>query len=286
MLMKTVKILVAVVVLVGVAWVVISGNLPLKKDSDKSNANPSKTKEEVMKPKGPDIATLERSITQILAQHTDTEISVAITDLQTNKSYLYGETGAYTAASINKLVTALAYIQKVERGDATMSQYVGNATAQTQIQRSLVDSDNAAWESFYKTKQVSCMAHNTYAQSLGLTSYDCVQNTISAPDVASLLARLYKGELANKTHTDMLLNYLRQANYREYIVSAIPKDLTVYHKVGYLTDRVHDGAIITDGKNSYVLVIFTKTAGAYDTAAGIDIFQSITHITNKIFLDK
>ena len=283
--MKNTKLYIIILLVGIVAWAIITGNLPLKNDDTRTSKTTASV-QPVKKAKAPDIAGLTNSINQITAQHSDLDTSIAITDLQTNKTYQYGDTAAYTAASINKLVTAMAYINKVEQGNATLSQYVGGEPAQTQIEKALVNSDNAAWESFYTSRQLSCAAHNEYAQSIGLTSYDCVSNVISASDVALLLTRLYKGELASKTHTDLILGYLKQANYREYIVSAVPNNLTVYHKVGYLTDRVHDGAIVTDSKDSYVLVIFTKATGTYNTPAAIKLFQDITKATTKTFLDK
>lgn len=264
-------------------WAVATGNLPLKEQAKKTVTQT--TAKVVKKEKPLNETALNTQMNQIIAG-SNFDTGIALVDLQTNKTYTYGDTAAYTAASINKLVTVLAYLHKVEQGNATLTQYIGGDTAQNQIQKALVNSDNAAWESFYISKQVSCSAHNAYAQSIGLTSYECVQNVISAPDVAAMLTKLYKGELLNKSHTDLMLGYMKQANYRQYIVSAVPSNLTVYHKVGFLTDRVHDGAIITDSKSkkAYVLVVFTKSTGAYNEQAGIQLFQDVTKTTNNIFL--
>jgi beta-lactamase class A len=264
-------------------WAVATGNVPLKEKAEKTV---TQTAAKVVKKEKPlDETALNARMDQIITD-SNFDTSIALVDLQTNKTYTYGDTAPYTAASINKLVTVLAYLHKVEQGDATLSQYVGSDTAQNQIQKALVNSDNAAWESFYISKQVSCSAHNAYAASIRLASYECVQNVISAPDAATMLTKLYQGKLLNKAHTDLVLGYMKQANYRQYIVSAVPDNLTVYHKVGYLTDRVHDGAIITNGKKSYVLVVFTKVTGAYDEQSGIKLFQSVTKATNKLFLNQ
>lgn len=277
------KIFVGIVIIIiigATGWAAATGNLPFKNGA-KETANKVAEKA-IPKEKTVDETALNTQMNELVtASPFDT--SIAVIDLQTNKTYTYGDTAAYTAASINKLVTAAAYIHKVEQGTATLEQYVGGDTAENQIEKALVHSDNAAWESFYTSKQVSCSAHNTYAQEIGLTSYECKQNVISAPDTALFLQKLYQGKLANKEHTEMLLSYLKQANYREYIVSAVPSNLTVYHKVGYLNDRVHDSAIITDGKKAYVLAIFTKTSGVYDQTAGIKLFQDTAKTTNALF---
>jgi hypothetical protein len=57
----------------------------------------------------------------------------------------------------------------------------------------------------------------------------------------------------------------------------------VYHKVGYLADRLHDAAIIKRGDRSYVLVIFSKASGNYNFTRGASLFGSITESTLKVF---
>jgi beta-lactamase class A len=281
--MKFIISLIVVAVVGLTAWAVATGSVPMKKEVKEAASNAAAQVSKKEKPI--DEAVLNTQINKIITDSTF-DTGIALVDLQTNKTYTYGDTAAYTAASINKLVTVLAYLHKVEQGNATLTQYVGGDTAQSQIEKALVDSDNAAWESFYTSKQVSCSTHNTYSAEIGLTSYECVKNVISAPDTALLLQKLYQGKLVNKTHTDLLLGYLKRANYREYIVSAVPSNLAVYHKVGYLTDRVHDGAIITNGKKAYVLVVFTKSVGSYDTASGIKLFQDTTKTTLSLFFNQ
>ncbi len=230
-----------------------------------------------------DTSAMDSRIQAILAENADFDTSIVIHDLNTGKIYTYGESSAYVAASINKLVTAAAFMHKVELGEASLSAYQAGSTAQAQLERALVDSDHTAWESFYIG--TPCSQQNSYAQTIGLTTYDCKANELSAADTAVLLAKLYKGELLNKAHTDLLLSYLKRANYREYIVAAVPSGATVYHKAGYLQDRVHDAAIITDGEQTYVLAIFTKSySGTYDSAAGTALIHQITKATTETFL--
>jgi beta-lactamase class A len=79
---------------------------------------------------------------------------------------------------------------------------------------------------------------------------------------------------------------MAQANYRDYIVAAIPSDVTVYHKVGILDDHLHDAAIIKKGSRSYVLVIFSKdNSGGYDYNRGAQLFGAITGKSLLAFFD-
>jgi beta-lactamase class A len=214
-------------------------------------------------------------IQSVITQHSDLDISVAITDLQTGKTYNYGDNSAFTAASVGKLITTATFMNKVEKGTASLRQTVGGFTAQTEIQKMLVESDNTAWKNMEEV--VTLSAQQAYAESIGLTSYSATENTVSSADIALLLTKLSSGKLFNDSHTGLILSYMSQANYRGYIVAAIPDGVDVYHKVGLLEDRVHDAAIIKKGNRSYVLVVFTKAkSGSYDFSQAPSLFGTIT----------
>ncbi len=111
-------------------------------------------------------------------------------------------------------------------------------------------------------------------------------NTINPKDIAILLQKLYGNKLINEAHTKQLLGYMKEANYTNYIPAVVPEGVTVYHKAGWLNYRVHDSAIIDDGTNSYVLVIFTKMKTGYDSTAGLDVFHKITKASLDVFLTR
>lgn len=222
------------------------------------------------------------TIESLVAQNTDLDMSVSLTDLQTGKTYHYGDNASYTAASVGKLLTTATFLSNVEKGTASLDDAVGGVTARQEIQKMLVNSDNAAWANMENT--VTLDGQQVYAESIGITTYDAHANTIAGSDIALLLTKLSSGKLFSDDHTQLVLSYMEQANYRQYIVAAIPSGVTVYHKVGFLEDRLHDAAIIKKGDRSYVLVIFSKTSGAYDFNRGATLFGAITTASMQAFL--
>jgi len=222
------------------------------------------------------------AIESLVSQNADLDMSVALTDLQTGKTYHYGDDASYTAASVGKLITAATFLNNVEKGTASLNDPVGGTTAQEEIRLMLVKSDNTAWKNMENTVHFS--GQQAYAESIGINSYTASTNTISSSDIALLLTKLSSGKLFNDEHTQLVLGYMQQANYRQYIVAAIPSDVTVYHKVGFLEDRLHDAAIIKKGDRSYVLVIFSKSTGNYDFNRGATLFGSITQSSLQAFL--
>ncbi|HEY5667985.1 MAG TPA: serine hydrolase [Candidatus Saccharimonadales bacterium] len=214
-------------------------------------------------------------IQTIIANNSNLDMSVSLTDLASGKSYTYGDTASFNAASIIKLITAVTYLHLVEQGQASLYDDMGGVTVQSQLQSMIVDSDNDAWANLEGA--VTLQAQQSFAELLGLSSYDASSNAITSSDTALLLAKLWQGKVLNTVHTQQLLSWMEQANYRDFIVTAVPSSVTVYHKVGILDDRLHDAAIIKKGNHAYVLVIFSRdTSGLYDYSQGSAMFGDIT----------
>lgn len=222
-------------------------------------------------------------INAVIAAHPELDIGVAVQDLNSGKIYQYGENQPFIAASISKVLTAVLFLHQVENGKASLTDMVGGSTAKYQLQQLIEQSDNTAWTEFN-----SLLGHQElgdYAKQIGLNSYDPDQNTLTADTIAILFGKLYNKQLLNNSDTALLLSYMQNANETDYIPASIPSGVKVYHKAGWLEDRVHDGAIIDNGKHPYVLVILSKTnSGVYDTMAGKQAFAAITSATTKAFL--
>lgn len=228
-----------------------------------------------------DEKALHTSLQATLNANPQLTMSISVIDLQTSKAYHYGEGATYTAASITKLLTAISYLHKVETGSVTLNQQIAEISAQTQLEKLIVDSDNVAWHILNDI--LTRPALQEYAKSIGITSYNITGNTITSNDVALLLAKLASGKLLNNANTKLLLGYMQRASMQAYIVAGAPEGAVVYHKTGYLSDRFHDGAIIRKGSRSFVLVIFSKTVGDYDFSKGARVFKILTTAAAHVF---
>jgi beta-lactamase class A len=225
---------------------------------------------------------MSAAIYSAIGSDNDMDIGVAIEDLNNGKTYRYGQTQPFIAASVAKLITANLYLHDVETGKYKLSRQLSYNTAGSELRQMIEQSDNQAWEDFN-----SLLTHKSlkdYAASIGLTNYDPAQNTLTDSDIALLLGKFYRGELLNQADTDLLLSYMQSANETNYIVAYIPAGINVYHKAGWLDDRVHDAAIVDNGKQPYVLVIFTKQqSSAYDQTKGQQLFAAVTKATLTAF---
>jgi beta-lactamase class A len=81
-----------------------------------------------------------------------------------------------------------------------------------------------------------------------------------------------------------MMKYLGEANYRQYIVAAVPAGDKVYHKIGIDNDTINDAAIITSNNEYLVLVIFTNGNGSYDWSSRQQLIQTITKDAVQAYL--
>jgi beta-lactamase class A len=231
----------------------------------------------------PQAQQLLAQVNQIITNNPSMDIGVAVQDLNSSQSFVYGEKLPFVAASISKLLTAADYLHGVQKGSYSLNQSIDGYTAKYELRQMIVQSDNDAWANFN-----DLLTHDglkAYTQSIGLTNYDPNQNTLTVSDITLLLRKLYRHQLLNGSNTNLLLSYMQNANEKNYIVASIPTGVRVYHKAGWLDDRVNDAAIIDNGKHPYILVIFTKdTSGDYNVDIGHQIYADITSATTKIFL--
>lgn len=199
---------------------------------------------------------LSSSINSTMNSNPNIDVSVSLIDLNTNRLQHFGEHAAFEAGSTAKLITAADYLHHVEQGKASLNQIIEGSSAQSELQQMIEVSDDNSW---YALNDFLGHADlSSFAASQGLSGYDADTNTLTSNDIALLLQKLYQGKLLNSQHTRLLLGYMAVANYNGYIASVVPANVKFYHKAGFLDDRVHDAAIIDNGKRPIVLVIFTK----------------------------
>lgn len=228
-------------------------------------------------------STMAVSINATIKAYPNMDIGVAVQDINDRRTYTYGLEQPFIAASVGKLITATMYLHGAETGKYSLNKKLSFGTAAYELQRMILVSDNRAWDDLARVLTHRGMLK--YMQDMGIADYDADDNTLEPRDIAVLLGRLYRGELLNKANTQLLLSYMKKANYATYVPASVPDGINVYHKAGWLDDRVNDAAIIDDGKHPYVLVIFTKmdSGGNYNAAAGHKIFSAITNATLTAF---
>jgi beta-lactamase class A len=226
-------------------------------------------------------ADLDSAIDAIIAANSQYQVGVALMDTAGGHLHQYGVREPFQAASTAKVLTAAAYYRLVEEGSASLEDELGDFTSGFQIQAMIQDSNNDSWSLLMDAVGLARLSE--YAASLDVT-YDAEVNTLSAADMARILAALSEGRLLDQEHTAQLLSYMQDTNFEDLIPAAVPAGVTVFHKYGLLDDELHDAAILSTSAGNYVLVVYTKGTDLGDVPQRTGVIHDITEaVTAALF---
>jgi beta-lactamase class A len=165
-------------------------------------------------------------------------------------------------------------LSAVEQGKASLDQEIGGYSARSLLKQMIQQSDNVSWRTLKRWLGYEHL--EDYAHQIGLFSFDSYDNTITASDEASLLQKLYQGQLLNQNDTGLLLSFMQNTNNEDLIPAALPQDAAVYHKYGLLNNNLHDMAIIKFNNSTFTLVIFTNSEDSMNYERREAIIHEIT----------
>jgi beta-lactamase class A len=228
---------------------------------------------------------MSQTINSIISQNSGINMSVNLIDLSNDQTEHYGVDQTFQAASTAKIITAEYFLHQVEQGSESLTETINGSSAEYELQQMIVVSDDNAWAAL--DNKLGYNNLQNYADtSLGISDYQAYNNSLSSTDIALALKGLWQGKLLNSTDTQLLLSYLKIANYREYIVPAVPSDDIIYHKIGLYQDYVNDAAIISHGDQAFVIVIFTNGNGTYNWPERAATMQQITKAALKAYFNQ
>jgi hypothetical protein len=160
--------------------------------------------------------TYQKTVNAIIAAHSDESIAVSTADVSSeaaSSSITLGDQGTFTGASTAKLITAVTLLHQIEQGKLTINTRIKGQAAGTLLQDMIINSDNVAWQTLN-----DYLTHPTlknYMAQLGFVEYDPDVNTFLPSDMTLLMKKFYNGQVLNKSNTDLLLSYMKQANKQE-----------------------------------------------------------------------
>lgn len=112
----------------------------------------------------------------------------------------------------------------------------------------------------------------------GLTQTDMANNKTSNKDMELLLSKIVAGKVANTAYTQEMLAFLGQSDFEDRLPALLPKDVTVYHKIGSGAGVVHDVGIVRTGKTNYYIGILASDVNDEEGAAKL-----IANISKLVF---
>ncbi|CAI3804488.1 serine hydrolase [Pseudarthrobacter sp. MM222] len=230
---------------------------------------------------GPVDAELDTEISSIIDAHGEYQIGVALLDLSGGTVHEYGVQEAFVAASTAKVLAAEAYYNLTESGAASLADPLGDYTAEFQLQEMIQQSDNDSWSLIMDA--VGHAELTDYAASIGV-DYDPETNTLTASEMARILAGLYGGDLLDGQDTAQLLGLMQDTNYETLIPAAVPAGVRVFHKYGLLGGELHDAAILEKDGRAYAFVVYTKGEDLLSVPDRTEVIHQLTAaVTDALF---
>lgn len=238
-----------------------------------------------MKPqKDPDV--LREKIKKMIADAWD-NYSVLIIDYNSAFKLGMNESTIYAAASINKVPILAAIYDKAKQGNINFDKVItlqkediqdygtgsirydapgSTYSVKTLIRLMMQKSDNTA--AFLLANYIIGLSTvQSYIDQNGLTQTDMINNKTSNKDMAILLEKIYRKKITSPALSDEMLGFMADSDFEDRIPGLLPKDTTVYHKIGTGTGAVHDVGVVEHGKTAYYIGIFTSDVGDEEQAA-------------------
>lgn len=231
------------------------------------------------------ISTMNQTINSIISSDNDVDTSVSLVNLDNDQTEHYGDDDTFQAASTAKILTAEYFLHEVEEGKQSLSENVDGFTAQYELKQMIVVSDDTAWINLDNLLGNNNL-QNYVDQTFDTDDFDVNTDSLSSADIADAMSDLWKGNILDAEDRSLLLSYLEQANYRQFIVPAIPSSDTIYHKIGLYQDYVNEAAIVTNNNKAFALVIFTNGNSTYDWPARATMMQDIAKAALKAYFNQ
>lgn len=203
--------------------------------------------------------------------------SIYYKDLVTREEFGIDEHKVLTGASLNKLVVISYLYHLAKDGKIDLDEKIvvqeddiqdygtgalryeeaGDAySLKTLAKLSLEKSDNTA--AHVLGIKLGMDNIQSYAKEIGLEGVDMENNKISAFDLGRLFELIYNKKITSEPLTREFLDFLKDTDFEDRLSRYMKNGISVYHKTGDAVNLVHDGGIMDDGKNPFILVVLVS----------------------------
>lgn len=258
---------------------------------------PTQTVTSPISPRENASASLSAVINQVLEKKEGT-YSIAVENLKTGETYFLNEHRTYQSGSLYKLWVMAAVYSQIENNalkksdilsqnisvlnskfyispeDAEQTEGTLTLSVSDALNSMITVSDNYAAlllsEKIGLSRVASFLKSNGFTESSVGTNGDAPATTAS--DIALFLKKTYQGKLADKDHTDEMINLLKGQKLNNKIPKYLPGDQVIAHKTGEIYGFSHDAGIIYTDNGDYILVLLSESddpAAAEESLADI-----------------
>lgn len=243
--------------------------------SSPKSANPTEIAQKVtISPATSQNELLQKIKNLFFETNPDIDFGIGIYDFKSGTYFGYNDEKVQHAASVSKTLTAAYLLKNVETGKVDLSNRMGTYNIEFNLKQLVNQSNNISWQMIDNLLGIE--PQNEFARSIGITSFDLQENTMSPKDAALFFTKLYRNEILSEPYQRKLFSYMQNTETENLITPAIPKDIPLYHKSGLYDGEVHDVAIIDHPTRPFVLAIFTVNKLYPDYEGRAKLIQKVT----------
>ena len=244
-------------------------------------------------------------------------VGIYIKDLETGKTWDYNSDRLFPSASLIKVPIMAAVCEKIQLGEITLDtqikltrrdrvggsgslKWVREGTSLSVMEiifKMITESDNTATkmlidyvsmpylENSFKT--LGLVRTNITPEGMSLSSGRVPrENFTTAREMASLMERIYAGQLVSKESSEFMLDVLKHNKSRSRLRKGLPLGWEIGHKTGLLRKNCHDVGIVFSPRGDYVIAVLTSEAPNYTEAKNfISKVAKLTYQYYKIDAD-
>lgn len=206
------------------------------------------------------------------------DYSIVVEDYGSDFALRQSEAEIFIAASVNKLPILAALYYLANKGEIDLDDTITLQAADVQDYGTgsmRYDKPGTVYSIKTLAKLMIKQSDNTAAYILanhtigftkladlttqwGLTQTDMVKNNTSNQDIAKLFRMIHDGKITDNAHTQEMLSFLKDTDHETRLPAKLPDKAITYHKIGTEVGVIHDAGVVTDGKITYYIGIFTK----------------------------
>lgn len=183
-------------------------------------------------------------------------------------------------ASLSKMPTAFVVMKKVQDGEWKLSnelvlfeedkdnrfgtlykEPVGTRlTIEELLKKLLVESDNTAHKML--VRNLANSEFDVLIEALGMEELFDREYDITAKEYSRIFSALFNASYLNREHSQLLLQYLAETPFTEFIDAGVPEDVTFSHKIGEEFEKsiFLDSGIVYVPNRPYLITIMIDTS--------------------------
>ncbi len=234
-----------------------------------------------------------------LAYNYSGHVGIYIKDLNSDKMWEYNPDRLFPSASLIKVPIMVAICEKIKRGEISLDTQIKltrndraggsgslkwardgtSLSVMRIIYKMITESDNTATKMLIDYAGIGYFQQafsnlglvytKIYPEGLSLTSSQVTrENYTTAREMATLMERIYKGEMVDRNLSEFMLDVLKHNKSRSRLRKGLPIGWEIGHKTGLLRKSCHDVGVVFSPRGDYIIAVLTSNVPDYSSAKG------------------